>query len=228
MAAMVENRRAGPDSESLRSRFVLMSVRERIFAASYDPLSARWERRHGAELRRELLARARGRVLEIGVGTGLSLPHYPPVEELVATDPSEPMLRRARRRATEAGLEITFVEAPAEQLPFEDDSFDTVVSMLVLCTVEDPQRALQEIRRVLRPDGQFLFSEHVRSEDPQRARWQDRLEPVWGVVANGCHPNRRTLETIRAAGFDVGEIEHDELPGVPALMQPYVSGRSRL
>lgn len=201
-----------------------MALRERIFAASYDPLSARWERRHGAELRRKLLARARGRVLEIGVGTGLSLPHYPPVEELVATDPSEPMLRRARRRATEAGRKVTFVEAPAEQLPFEDDSFDTVVSMLVLCTVEDPQRALQEIRRVLRPDGQFLFSEHVRSDDPQRARWQDRLEPVWRVVANGCHPNRRTRDTIDAAGFDVGEVEHDELPGVPALMRPYVTG----
>lgn len=205
---------------------MLMSLRERIFAASYDPLSARWERRHGAELRRELLALARGRVLEIGAGTGLSLPHYPAGEELVATDPSEPMLRRARRRATEAGRTVTFVEAPAEQLPFEDDSFDTVVSMLVLCTVEDPQRAMQEIHRVLRPDGQFLFSEHVRSEDPQRARWQDRLEPVWGVVANGCHPNRNTLDTIRAAGFEVGEIEHDELPGVPALMRPYVSGQA--
>jgi ubiquinone/menaquinone biosynthesis C-methylase UbiE len=202
-----------------------MSLRERIFAASYDPLSARWERRHGSELRRELLACARGRVLEIGVGTGLSLPHYPPVDELVATDPSEPMLRRARRRATEAGLKVTFVEAPAEQLPFEDDSFDTVVSMLVLCTVEDPRGAMQEIRRVLRPGGQFLFSEHVRSEAPHRARWQDRVEPVWRVVANGCHPNRNTLDTIRAAGFDVGEIAQDELPGVPALMRPYVSGR---
>jgi SAM-dependent methyltransferase len=113
-------------------------------------------------------------------------------------------------------------------LPFEDDSFDTVVSMLVLCTVQDPHRAVQEIRRVLRPGGQFVFSEHVRSEAPQRARWQDRLEPVWKVVANGCHPNRNTLDTIRSAGFDVAEIEHDELPGVPALMRPYVSGQSKL
>jgi ubiquinone/menaquinone biosynthesis C-methylase UbiE len=203
-----------------------MSLRDRIFAAGYDPLSARWEKRHGAELRRKLLAHARGRVLEIGVGTGLSIPLYPPVDELVATDPSEPMLRRARRRAAEAGRAVTFVEAPAEQLPFEDDSFDTVVSMVVLCTVADQRRALQEIRRVLRPTGQFLFSEHVRSEDPKRARWQDRIEPVWGVVANGCHPNRRTLETIRAAGFDVSDVEQGELPSVPALMRPYVSGRA--
>jgi ubiquinone/menaquinone biosynthesis C-methylase UbiE len=202
-----------------------MSLRDRIFAAGYDPLSAPWEKRHGAKLRRNLLEHARGRVLEIGVGTGLSLPHYPPVDELVATDPSEPMLRRARRRAAEAGVDVTFVKAPAEQLPFEDDSFDTVVSMVVLCTVEDQQRALREIRRVLRPNGQFLFSEHVRSEDPKRAGWQDRLEPIWGVVANGCHPNRHTLDAIREAGFDVSEVEQGELPGVPALVRPYVSGQ---
>jgi ubiquinone/menaquinone biosynthesis C-methylase UbiE len=207
---------------------VLVSLRDRIFAAGYDPLSARWERRHGAELRRKLLAHARGRVLEIGVGTGLSLPHYPAVDELVAADPSEPMLRRARRRAAEAGRAVTFVEAPAEQLPFEDDSFDTVVSMVVLCTVEDQQRALQEIHRVLRPNGQFLFSEHVRAEDPKGARWQDRLEPIWGVVANGCHPNRRTLDAIREAGFDVSDVEQGELPGAPALVRPYVSGRALL
>lgn len=205
---------------------MLMSLRDRIFAAGYDPLSARWEKRHGAKLRRKLLEHARGRVLEIGVGTGLSLPHYPPVDELVAADPSEPMLRRARRRAAETGRDVTFVEAPAEQLPFEDDSFDTVVSMLVLCTVKNQQRALHEIRRVLRPSGQLLFSEHVRSGDPKRARWQDRLQPIWGVVANGCHPNRHTLDAIRAAGFDVSGVEQGELPGVPALVRPYVSGRA--
>lgn len=203
-----------------------MSLRDRIFAAGYDPLSARWEKRHGRELRRKLLAHASGRVLEIGVGTGLSLPLYPPVDELVAVDPSEPMLRRARRRAAEAGHDVAFVEAPAEQLPFEDDSFDTVVSMVVLCTVRDQRRALQEVRRVLRPNGQFLFSEHVRSEDPRQARWQDRLEGIWGVVANGCHPNRRTLGAIREAGFDVSGVEQGELPGVPALVRPYVSGRA--
>ena len=205
-----------------------MSVRDRIFAAFYDPLSARWERQHGANLRRRLLADARGRVLEIGVGTGFSLPHYPPVEELVAVDPSEPMLRRARRRAAQVGRDVTFVQAPAERLPFADDSFDTVVSMVVLCTVGDQQRALQEMRRVLRPTGQFLFSEHVRSEDPKRARWQDRIEPIWGLVANGCHPNRRTLDAIRAAGFDVADVRQGELPGVPALVRPYISGRAHV
>jgi ubiquinone/menaquinone biosynthesis C-methylase UbiE len=163
-------------------------------------------------------------MLEIGVGTGLNLPHYPPVDELVAADPSEPMLRRARRRAAETGRDVTFVEAPAEQLPFEDDSFDTVVSMLVLCTVKNQQRALQEVRRVLRPNGQFLFSEHVRSDDPKLARWQDRIEPIWGVVANGCHPNRQTLDAIRAAGFDVSSVDQGELPGFPKLVRSCISG----
>ena len=193
-----------------------MSLRDRTFAAGYDPLSARWEKRHGAKLRKKLLEHAQGHVLEIGVGTGLNLPHYPPVDELVAADPSEPMLRRARRRAAESGRDVTFVEAPAEQLPFEDDSFDT--------TVENQQRALQEVRRVLRPNGQFLFSEHVRSDDPKLARWQDRLEPIWGVVVNGCHPNRHTLDAIRAAGFDVGGVDQGELPGVPKLVRSCVSG----
>jgi ubiquinone/menaquinone biosynthesis C-methylase UbiE len=201
-----------------------VSLRDRIFAAGYDPLSARWEKRHGAKLRKKLLEHAQGHVLEIGVGTGLNLPHYPPVDELVVADPSEPMLRRARRRAAESGRDVTFVEAPAEQLPFEDDSFDSVVSMLVLCTVENQQRALHEVRRVLRPNGQFLFSEHVRSDDPKLARWQDRLEPIWGVVANGCHPNRNTLDGIRAAGFDVSGVEQGELPGFPKLVRSYISG----
>jgi ubiquinone/menaquinone biosynthesis C-methylase UbiE len=201
-----------------------VSARERIFAAVYDPLSKRWEERYGADLKRRLLEHARGRVLEIGVGTGLSFPHYPQVDELVGVEPSEPMLHRARRRASELRREVTLVEGAAENLPFADESFDTVVSVAVLCTVDDPARASLEIRRVLRPDGSFLFLEHIRSPDPKRARWQDRLERPWGVVAGGCHPNRRTLGTIEAAGFEVTELEQGELPGQPPLVRPYVLG----
>lgn len=201
-----------------------MSLRDRIFAALYDPLGARWEKRYGQELRRKLLADARGRVLEIGVGTGLSFAHYPPVDELVGVEPSQPMLQRARRRAAEAGRQVILVEAPAEGLPFEDESFDTVVTMAVLCTVDDPERSLREIRRVLRPDGRFVFTEHVRSPEPKLAKWQDRLERPWGVIAGGCHPNRRTLETIESAGFEVTELEQGELPGLPRLVRPYIKG----
>jgi ubiquinone/menaquinone biosynthesis C-methylase UbiE len=204
-----------------------VSIRERIFAAVYDPLSARTEEKFGAELKRKLLADARGRVLEIGVGTGLSFSHYPQVDELVGVDPSEPMLKRARRRAAELGREVTLIEAPAEALPFEDDSFDTVVSLAVLCTVGDPSRVLHEIRRVLRPGGRFVFLEHVRSSDPKLAQWQDRLERPWGWIAGGCHPNRRTLEAIEGAGLEVVELESDDLPDIPRLVRPNVMGVAR-
>jgi ubiquinone/menaquinone biosynthesis C-methylase UbiE len=210
--------------DQCRAKFGPVEVRERIFAALYDPLGAHWEKKHGRELRRKLLAEVRGRVLEIGVGTGQSFAHYPPVDELVGVEPSEPMLRRARIRAAETGRDVSLVEAPAEQLPFEDESFDTVVTMAVLCTVDDPERSLREIRRVLRPGGRFRFLEHVRSSDPRRARWQDGLERSWGFVAGGCHPNRRTLETIEAAGFEVVELEQGELPGQLPLVRPYILG----
>jgi ubiquinone/menaquinone biosynthesis C-methylase UbiE len=210
----------GPDVDSVG----FVSLSERIFAAAYDPLSRRWEEKHGAELKRELLAGARGRVLEVGVGTGRSFPHYPEVDELVGVDPSEPMLRRARRRAAELGRAVTLVRASAEQLPFADDSFDTVVTLAVLCSVDDPSRALTEIRRVLRPGEQFIFLEHVRSDDPQLARRQDRWERPWGWMAGGCHPNRKTLEAIEAAGLDVDEVEHEDLPDIPRLVRRNVKG----
>ena len=205
-----------------------MSIRERIFAAVYDPLSARTEEKFGAELKRKLLVNARGRVLEIGVGTGLSFAHYPPEVELVGVDPSAPMLRRARARAAQLGRGVTLIEAPAEELPFEESSFDTAVSLAVLCSVRDPAHALRELRRVLRPDGRFIFLEHVRSEDAKLARWQDRLERPWGWVAGGCHPNRPTLERIESAGFELVEVEHKDLPEVPRLVRPNVMGWGRV
>src|SRR5688500_4186662 len=120
------------------------------------------------ERRHDLLANASGRVLEIGAGTGLNLAHYPEsVEEIVFTEPEDPMARRLRGKLAAAGRRNEVIAAPAENLPFADDSFDTVVGTLVLCTVHDPERALSEIGRVLRPGGQFLFLEHVRADDPK-------------------------------------------------------------
>jgi ubiquinone/menaquinone biosynthesis C-methylase UbiE len=201
-----------------------VSIRERLFAALYDPLSKTAEERFGAEAKRKLLRNAHGRVLEIGVGTGLSFAHYPPEVELVGIDASEPMLRRARRRAAETGRDVTLVEAPAEQLPFEDGSFDTAVTLAVLCSVDDPARVLGELRRVLRPSGRLLFVEHVRSDEPSLARRQDRWERPWGWFTCGCHPNRDTLATIAAAGFEVVELEREERPEVPQLVRPHVRG----
>jgi ubiquinone/menaquinone biosynthesis C-methylase UbiE len=201
-----------------------VSIRERLFAALYDPLSKAAEQKFGADAKRELLANARGRVLEIGVGTGLSFPHYPADVELVGVEPSTPMLRRAQQRAAQLGRDVTLVEGPAETLPFEDGSFDTVVSLAVLCSVRDPDRVLAEMRRVLRPGGRFLFIEHVRADDPALARRQDRYERPWGWFTCGCHPNRDTLAAIERAGFEVAALEREERPELPQLVRPHIKG----
>jgi len=199
---------------------------DRAIAAIYDHVGRRAEREF-APYRAELLAHARGRVLEIGAGTGFNAEHYPEaVEELVISEPSPAMLRRAERRAAETRRRVRAVRASAESLPFEDASFDTVVSTFVLCSVNDQAQALGEIRRVLKPDGRLLFIEHVRSDDERVARWQDRLERPWGVVAFGCHPNRRTREGIEAVGFRFEAIEPGELPRSPQLVRPMISGRA--
>lgn len=204
-----------------------MSLRERLAPAVTDLLGSPVERKpYVVAGRRKLLAGAEGRVLEVGVGTGFNLPHYPAgVGELVVTDELDGMLRRARLRAKRVGREIVATRAPVERLPFDNASFDTVVASLLLCTVSDQDRALAEIRRVLRPGGRYLFLEHVRSEDPGLARRQDRLERPWSVIAFGCHPNRDTLPRIEAA-FEVEAVEQGELPAGPKIVRPYVLGRA--
>ena len=201
-----------------------MPVRERLFAALYDPFSRTAEQRFGAAAKRKLLANARGRVLEIGVGTGLSFTHYPADVQLVGIDPSRPMLHRAEQRAKGLGRAVTLLQAPAEELPFENGTFDTAVSLVVLCSVDDPARVLAELRRVLRPGGRLLFSEHVRSDDPSLARRQDRYARPWGWFTCGCNPNRDTLGAIRSAGFEVVELDREERPEIPRLVRPHVKG----
>lgn len=203
-----------------------MKLRERVFPAAFDWLNARFERRFGAK-RRLLLAPTSGRVLEIGAGTGWSFRYYPDgVEEIVALEPDDGMRGRGERRAAASGRRVSWVRDSAEQLPFEDGSFDGVVSMGVLCTVPDVPMALQEVRRVLKPDGALHFVEHVRSERPRLARWQDRLERPWAFLVQGCHPNRDTLAAIRTAGFEVEVVERGDLPLAPPIVKPYVLGRA--
>ena len=198
-----------------------------MFASLYDRMTAGSERAGLAARRQDLLANAKGRVLEIGAGTGLNLAHYPPGVEVVFTEPEEPMARRLKRKLEEANRPATVTLAPAEALPFEDDSFDTVVCTLVLCTVDDPVRALSEIARVLRPGGQLLFLEHVRADDPGLAKWQDRIAPVWRRVGHGCNCNRPTPFLIEGSPLSLEQIEHDKLPKAPPIVRPLVVGRAR-
>jgi ubiquinone/menaquinone biosynthesis C-methylase UbiE len=164
-------------------------------------------------------------VLELGAGTGLNLAHYPPgVEQLVLTEPEEPMLARLRERAARHDAPATVLAAPAERLPFADGSVDTVVATLTLCTVDDLDGALREVRRVLAPGGRLLFLEHVRAEDERLARRQDRLAPLWKHIGHGCHCNRRTLAAIEAAGLDLQDVEHGRVPRAPRFLEPLVVG----
>jgi ubiquinone/menaquinone biosynthesis C-methylase UbiE len=195
-----------------------------LFAATYDRMSAKVEKAGLATRRQLLLAGASGRVLEIGSGTGANLPSYGDrVESLTLTEPESHMLKRLARHAVEEGPAATVLRAPAEELPFEDDSFDTVVSTLVLCGVRDQLLALRELRRVLRPGGKLLFIEHVRSDDPDLARLQDRLNRLHRFFA-GCNCNRRTLDSIEESGFSVAEIEHTAMPKGPKLVRPLIVG----
>ena len=198
------------------------------FAAGYDRVMAGPEKAALGRHRAALISRARGSVLEIGGGTGANLPFYGEgIEELVITEPEEPMAHRLERKLAGYPLPIRVVGARAEELPFEEDSFDFVISTLVLCTVDDQARALGEIHRVLKPGGQLIFLEHVRSEDPRLSRWQDRLHGVQVRVGHGCHCNRRTLENIERARFSIEELEHDRIRKAPPIVRPLIAGVAR-
>jgi ubiquinone/menaquinone biosynthesis C-methylase UbiE len=197
-----------------------------VFAAIYDRMMSRGEERGMGERRRELLVHARGRTLEIGAGTGANIAYYPDeVEELILAEPFEPMRRQLERKLAESGRRASTLDASAESIPLDEESVDTVVSTLVLCTVDFQDLALSEIGRVLRPGGQLLFIEHVRSDSPRRARWQDRFETPWRHFAAGCRCNRDTIASIAAAGFS-SEHEEERWKGVPPLVTPLVIGRA--
>ena len=199
----------------------------RLGAALYDPFLWVGERLGMRGRRAALLSRAHGRVLEIGAGTGLNLAHYPPtVTELVLTEPYGPMARRLTARASRSSLPARVVEAGAEELPFDRASFDVVVSTLVLCTVPDPAAALAGVRRVLRPDGRFLFVEHVRSANGRLSRWQDRLATPWRAFADGCNCNRETLPLIEQAGLELRSLGRERWRGMPPIVQPLVVGEA--
>jgi ubiquinone/menaquinone biosynthesis C-methylase UbiE len=196
----------------------------RGFSALYDFCFQASEDAGLRDMRRDLLSGARGKVLELGAGTGLNLELYPSSLDLTLTEPDPHMTKQLRKRVGESDRRAEVVEAPAEKLPFDDGSFDTAVVTLVLCTVPDPAAALQEIQRVLKPGGRFLFLEHVRSPDPGLAKWQDRLERPWRFLGDGCHCNRDTVATISASGFELGEVERPEFPKGAPIIKPMAKG----
>jgi ubiquinone/menaquinone biosynthesis C-methylase UbiE len=198
----------------------------RGFAAIYDLGLKATEDAGLRQMRRELLAEAKGRTIDIGAGTGVNANLFPDsVTELVLAEPDPHMRKKLQEKV---GPEATVIAAPAEDLPFEDSSFDTAVFTLVLCTIPDPPAALAEACRVLRPGGKMLFIEHVRSEDAGLARIQDLLEMPWRFLADGCHCNRDTVAAIEASPLTLERIEKGKLPKALPLVKPLVSGRAVL
>jgi len=198
-----------------------------VYARHVFPRLMDWTlgRRHFGEERKVALAPARGDVLEIGFGTGLNLPHYPPgVRRLVALDAVDLLPLRTAQRIVRAPFPVERVELTAEQLPFPDTHFDCAVSTWTLCSIPDALAALRELRRVLKPDGVFVFLEHGRSDQPRVAQWQDRLNPIQRVMGVGCNLNRPIDTLIRDAGFAITHLDRYAIAGEPRIMAEMYRG----
>lgn len=206
-------------------------VRHPVFARAFVRLMKGAEKAGGTEHRQQLLEGLAGRVVEVGCGHGLNFPHYPPeVTEVVAVEPEAYLRERAQEAARSAAVPITVVDGVAGTLPVEDGSCDAGVSSLVLCSVADPDAALAELRRAIRPGGELRFYEHVIAETAGFARYQrvaDRT--VWPRIAGGCHSARDTLGAMARAGFDVERVERFPFPPAPIPLpaRPHTLGVAR-
>lgn len=178
------------------------------FSKLYDPAMKPLENRGFRNIRKNLMRKANGKVLEIGSGTGLNFPHYVKAKEVTALEPDSSMRERSLIRADQAKVPIRVITGKAEQLPFQDNEFDVIVGTLVLCSITDPKKALAEMRRVCKPEGKVLFFEHVRMNDSLLGSLQDWLTPAWKRICDGCHLNRNTFQLIKQAGFEVLHVEH--------------------
>jgi len=183
-----------------------MRVLDRPFAFLYDGIMAATERRWLGEARRRLLKGQTGRVLEIGAGTGANFQYYPPQARVVAVDPSPHFLSRARPKLAAAPASIDLLQADAQELPFQDDSFNAAVATLVFCTIPDPRQALAEVRRVTTAGAPLLLIEHVQAGTPGKRLLLNFWNPCQRFIAGGCNVNRDTEATVRAAGFRVDEV----------------------
>lgn len=180
------------------------------FACGQEPI---------ANQRQKVVPKAEGRVLEVGMGSGLNLPFYDPtrVELVWGLEPSEGMRRRAQARLAEAAVAVEWIDLPGEEIPLDDASADTVLLTYTLCTIPDFRAALAQMRRVLKPGGRLLFCEHGAAPDVGVRRWQDRINPVWKKLAGGCNINREVPQALEAAGFAVRDLETMYLPKTPKI-----------
>ena len=176
--------------------------------------------------RERVASAADGRVLEVGIGSGLNLQFYPQrVRELLGLEPSERLLRMARKAAEQSGLRVTLIDGSAAAIPLDRNSVNTVLTSWTLCTIPDALGALQEMRRVLRPDGQLLFVEHGLAPESRIRAWQNRITPIWKRIAGGCHLNRPIPELIQNAGFEITHLDSGYARG-PKLMTFFHQGRA--
>jgi len=207
-------------------------ILDRLFAACYDRFLAGSENAGLRDMRASVIADLEGTVVEFGAGTGLNLEHYgPAVTRIIATEPDPHMAKRLRAKVQKGAgggpSRVEVIEAGAERLPLPDGEADAVVATLVFCTIPDARAAMREAVRLLKPGGTLRFVEHVRSQNPKSALWQDRLEKPWGVIGSGCHPNRDTLAALRATdGLQVAEVRDEEFPKGPPLVRPVIVGQA--
>lgn len=177
--------------------------------------------------RERVIGAAEGRVLEVGVGSGMNLPFYrPPVREVLALEPAPRLVTMARNASRATSMPVSFLEASAEAIPLDEQSVDTVVTTWTLCSIPQAATALADMRRVLRPGGKLLFVEHGLAPDEAVRRWQDRLTPAWRYISGGCHLNRPIRSLIEGAGFRIDRIETGYMPG-PKLMTFMYEGSAR-
>ena len=172
--------------------------------------------------RSEVVGAASGRVLEVGVGSGLNIPLYGQVDNVCGIDPSPRLLEMARRRAVAAARRVDLVQCSAAAIPIADGSIETVVMTWTLCSIADPLAALREMRRVLQPGGRLVFVEHGLAPEPGVGRWQHRLTPLWRHLAGGCHLDRKVDELIRSAGFDLVKLRTEYAQGPRPMTYMYL------
>ena len=169
--------------------------------------------------RKKVVPLAEGKVLEVGIGSGLNLPFYDKakIDEIWGLDPSEQLSEMAKQVADEESMEVKFISSGAEDIPLPDNYFDCVLVTYTMCTIPEVQRANQEIRRVLKDDGKMIFCEHGEAPDQNIRKWQNRINPFWGKLAGGCNINRKIPSLIQDSGFDIIEMEEMYLPNTPKI-----------